>query len=210
MFPKNPKPNEEFRHVDGRITMVYRHLGGGNWIQVRTEVERTPMQRKWAEVAASAKAGINPRKLTGHDGMGDPSMRPDAEVQDAKNRVFGTRTGQTDMFWHHATMGLIVLPATGDTTHRQVEENPTRYTSDQAVASALKDKQGILAFGRAEDRSEVKWVSVYSRMGSRVPSSVIRGLRKRYPRHSITDGMGNEIMEAVAILPFRSWIEIGI
>ena len=212
-FPKNPKPNEVFRSKNGGITTVWRYTvepHSRGWVQIDTEIERTPMQRKWAEVAAAANGRINSRKLTGHDDMGDPFMRPDYEVQRVKDRVFGTRTGQTEMFWFHATMGVIVLPAMGEATHQQVEENPTRYTKDEAIASALKDKQNILAYGRVEHRSEFKWASVYPTKSRRVPSSVIRGLRRRYPRHSITDGTGNEITEAMAVLPFRSWVEIGI
>lgn len=192
MFPKNPKPDEEFRQKSGRVTVVWRHKGNGNWTQVRTEVERTDFERDWEKVARSAPHG-NARKLTGHDQMSDPSMRPDPSIQAMKDRVFGTRTGQTEMFWLHATKGMIVLPAEGDTTHRMVEENPSKYTKDEGIVSALKEKSSLLAFGRVEHRAGKGWVHVVSL--NRPSASTIRTIRRRYPNHAITDGHGREIVE---------------
>lgn len=211
-FPKNPKPNEEFRQRIGKVTLVWKY-NNGNWSQVRTEVEKTDFEKRWAEIDRIS-LGTNARKLTGHDEMPDPSMRPDRGIQAMKDKVFGSRTGQSEMFWLHLTKGLIVLPAVGDTTHRMVEENPSKYTNDASTISALQDKPSILAFGRVEHR-EWKgwkgWVHLLMKQNERPSRSTIRTLERRYPNHAITDGYGRQIMgEGRQLMPFRSWIGVGV
>jgi hypothetical protein len=168
-------------------------------------VDKTDFETKWSEVSSAAMrvGGINTRRLTGHDEMGS-DLRTPSEVTAMKDRVFGTRSGATEMFWYHATMGIVSLPATGDITHRMVEENPRRFTTDPLILSVLKDTQGIMAFGRVENRTRTSWVHVVGHKGAKVPSSVIRALRRRWTAHSITDGHGREIFEQIS--SFISWM----
>lgn len=216
----NPMPPKGYEVIcdDPPIRYIYK------WVKYPLEwgwemrMERLPVtdfEKKWKEMSAVAGRNTHNRHLTGHDELGflrDRQLNPDAgDVEGVKDRLFGARTGASEMFWYHRTQGLIVSKAGKDTTHRRVAENPSKWLTDPNEQKAVTDQQNILAFGRIEHRGGAGWIHVMDILGSyssNVPKEALRTLRRRYPKHKITDGHGREITESRGIASFREWVAI--
>ena len=210
-FPKNPKPNEEVRLPlpdAPRIVGIYRYAGNGAWKQIGIERTKTATELDMERVLSAGESN-HAKHTVGHDSMSDPFMRPNPAVQAMKDRVFGSRTGETEMFWFHGGKGIVTLTARGDMIHSHVERDPTRHTRDPEVISVLRDPSGIVAYGRIEHRSGRGLIMVTRRGAGSLPPSVVRSLRRRYPRHAIMDPYGREIMEGRGLATFRDWIGEG-
>jgi len=214
-MPPVPNPRPPIGHevvcVDGSIRYTYRWAGSG-WT-MKTERIRNEWESKWKELSTAAGTGVHFRHLTGHDELGflrDRNLnRSNSDVEAVKDRLFGSRTGASEMFWYHRTQGLIVSKAATNTTHRDVQANPSKWLTDPNERKAVADQPNLVAFGRIEHRGGAGWIHVMGMGGehsSNVPREVLRLLWRRYPKHKITDGHGTEITESCRrVASFREW-----
>jgi hypothetical protein len=141
--------------------------------------------------------------LTGHDSMGSLSSET---IRKAKDKVFGKRQGDSHILFFHRHHGIVTHPAVGELTHQDIHTNPRhlRHHIDQGVRMKVTgmEKPDIIAQGRIEHhKNGGGMISIVGRNhednGAEVPvhPSVIRTLRRAYPKHFIHDGHGNELNE---------------
>jgi hypothetical protein len=139
--------------------------------------------------------------LTGHDS--DESLSSET-IRKAKDKVFGKRQGDSHLLFFHRHHGIVTHPAVGQVTHQDIHANPRhlRQHINQGVRARVSgmEKADVMAQGRIEHHKRGGgMISVAGRSpeGDDAPvhPSVIRSLRRAYPKHFIHDGHGNELHE---------------
>jgi len=146
---------------------------------------------KFDRLMATTGSTTTSWNLTGHVGK---SFDPTGEIERMKTAVFGKRTGNSELGWYLADGGLVLVPAMADTTHTMVQENPWDYGISDEVTDKL-EYFNLIAWLRIEHHVGGGGVIAVSfRVGE--DKSVIRSLRRKYPKHVIHDGYGNEFMES--------------
>lgn len=139
----------------------------------------------------SGTGSTNTWNLTGHVGK---DFDPTGEIERMKSVVFGKRMGNSELGWYLANGGLVLVPATGNATHSMVQDDPWDYGIPDEVTDKL-EYFNILAWLRIEHHEGGGGVIAVSfRVGEN--KSVIRSLRRKYPKHVIHDGQGNEFVES--------------
>lgn len=153
------------------------------------QTDTEPFKAKFDRLVSGT--GIqNPWHLTGHGKGFDPS----GEIERMKIAVFGKRTGSTQLGWYLRNGGLVIVDATGNASHSAVEANPWDYGIPDEVTDKL-EYFNIVAWLRIEHHEGGGGViGVAFRAGD--DKAVIRSLRRKYPKHVIHDGHGNEFMES--------------
>ena len=139
----------------------------------------------------SSAGSATPWNLTGHVGK---SFDPTGEIERMKTAVFGKRTGNSELGWYLSDGGLVLVPATANATHSMVQDNPWDYGISDEVTDKL-EYFNIIAWLRIEHHAGGGGVIAVAFRGG-TDRSVIRSLWRKYPKHVIHDGHGNEFMES--------------
>jgi hypothetical protein len=139
----------------------------------------------------SGTGSRTPWNLTGHVGK---DFDPTGEIERMKTVVFGKRTGNSELGWYLADGGLVTVTATANATHSMVQDNPWDYGIPDEITDKL-EYFNIIAWLRIEHHEGGRGVIAVSFMGGE-DKSVIRSLRRKYPKYVIHDGHGNEFMES--------------
>jgi len=151
-----------------------------------------------AQVVSGKNSGWS---LTGHD---TDSTLSNETIRKAKDRVFGKRQGDSQILFFHKTHGIVTHPAIGDLTHQDIHTNAKhlRHHIDQNVRAKVTgtEKADLIGQGRIEHhKNGGGMISIVGRnhKGDEAPvhPSVLRTLRRAYPKHFIHDGLGNELNE---------------
>jgi hypothetical protein len=151
-----------------------------------------------AQVVSGKNSGWS---LTGHD---TDSTLSNETIRKAKDRVFGKRQGDSQILFFHKTHGIVTHPAIGDLTHQDIHTNAKhlRHHIDQNVRAKVTgtEKADLIGQGRIEHhKNGGGMISIVGRnhKGDEAPvhPSVLRTLRRAYPKHFIHDGLGNELHE---------------
>jgi hypothetical protein len=152
----------------------------------------------WAQVVSGKNRGWS---LTGHD---TDSTLSNETIRKAKDRVFGKRQGDSHILFFHRHHGIVTHPAIGDLTHQDIHTNAKhlRHHIDQNVRAKVTgmEKADLIGQGRIEHhKNGGGMISIVGRnhKGDEAPvhPSVLRTLRRAYPKHFIHDGHGNELNE---------------
>ena len=173
------------------------HDGQGNLL------ESEDFKSKWNKLLDSPEWQKSPPnatqwQLTGHN----PGTKHGTthEIEKAKERVFGKRRGNTDLFWLHFHHGLVTHPAKGDIVHTDVEENRKRKGVKVDKKIAAKVAEGGIGsrwgLGRIEHHEGGGGIITYHHRGGVSKSSAVRMISREYPKYQIHDGQGN-LLEAV-------------
>lgn len=163
------------------------------------------MKKKWNKLLDSpawqkAPSNLTQWQLTGHN----PGTKRGTthEIEQAKEKVFGKRKGNSELFWLHGQHGIVTHPAVGDITHTDVD-GPASMGPYHRKRKGIKVNKGIQkkvieggigshqGLGRIEHHEGGGGIISYHHKGGIPKSAAVRMIARVYPKHQIHDGQGN-------------------
>ena len=192
-------PKEAAIRTISRAYPKYKiHDGYGNLLE-------SDMKKKWSKLLKSpawqkAPSNLTQWQLTGHN----PGTKRGTthEIEQAKERVFGKRKGNSELFWLHGQHGIVTHPAVGDITHTDVD-GPASMGSHHRKRKGIKVDKSIQkkvieggigshqGLGRIEHHEGGGGLISYHHKGGISKSAAVRMIARLYPKHQIHDGQGN-------------------